>query len=175
MPAREGVIFETSFVGPGMRGAGERLDYLPMRLSLVPRLFDTLRPPDVALLHTSSPRAGRVSLGIEVNVLLAAVERVRARGGLVVAQMNPHMPYTFGDGELAEGLVDVAIEVDEQLPSPSVVPAGEHTDRIAELVAELVEDGSTLQMGIGQVPDATLRALAGSRELAAASARRRSC
>jgi len=166
LPAREDVILETPFVGPGMRGAGERLDYLPMRLSLVPRLFATMRPPDVVLLHTSTPRRGKVSLGIEVNILVAAVEAVRARGGLVVAQLNPRMPYTLGDGELAEDLIDLAIEVDEQLPSPAVSPAHGDTDRIAELVAELVQDGSTLQMGIGQVPDATLRALADRRELA---------
>ncbi len=58
LPVRDGVILETPFVGPGMRGAGERLDYLPMRLSLVPRLFATMRPPDVVLLHTSTPRGG---------------------------------------------------------------------------------------------------------------------
>ncbi len=166
LPAREGVIFETPFVGPGMRDAGVRLDYLPMRLSLVPRLFATLRPPDVVLLHTSTPRAGNVSLGIEVNVLVAAVERVRARGGLVVAQMNPRMPYTLGDGELYEGLIDLAIEVEEDLDSPARTPTHEHSDRIAELVAGLVEDGATLQMGIGQVPDATLLALEGRRDLA---------
>lgn len=166
LPAREGVIFETPFVGPGMRDAGERLDYLPMRLSLVPRLFATVRPPDVVLLHTSTPRAGRVSLGIEVNVLVAAVERVRARGGLVVAQMNQQMPYTFGDGELGEEDIDLAVEVDHALPSPAASPSDDHTERIAELVAELVEDGATLQLGIGQVPDATLRALKRRRELA---------
>ena len=82
-----------------------------MRLSLVPRLFATIRAPDVVLLHTSMPRDGRVSLGIEVNVLVAAIERVRARGGLVVAQLNPQMPYTFGDGELDAELIDLAIEV----------------------------------------------------------------
>ena len=166
LPARDEVILETPFVGPAMRDAGERLDYLPMRLSLVPRLFATIRPPDVVLLHTSTPRDGKVSLGIEVNILVAAVEAVRARGGLVVAQMNPRMPYTLGDGELDEEQIDLAIEVEEALPSP--VPSAAHgdTDRIAELVAELVQDGSTLQIGIGQVPDATLRALAGRRELA---------
>jgi acyl-CoA hydrolase len=120
----------------------------------------------VVLLHTSTPRDGKLSLGIEVNVLVAAVEQVRARGGLVVAQMNPRMPYTFGDGEVDEELIDLAIEVDEELPSPATAAAHEDTDRIAELVAELVEDGSTLQMGIGQVPDATLRALTSRRELA---------
>ncbi len=92
LPRREGVIFETPFVGPAMRDAGAQLDYLPMRLSLVPRLFATMRRPDVLLLHTSVPRDGRVSMGIEVNVLPAALESVRARGGLVVAQLNPRMP-----------------------------------------------------------------------------------
>lgn len=166
LPARDGVIFETPFVGPGMRDAGPRLDYLPMRLSLVPRLFATIRRPDVALLHTSTPRAGKVSLGIEVNVLAAAVEQVRARGGLVVAQINPRMPYTLGDGELSEELIDLAVEVDEPLASPHPGATHEHAEAIAELVAGLVEDGATLQLGIGQVPDATLRALATRRGLA---------
>jgi len=159
-PLRAGVIYETPFVGPAMREAGAQLDYLPMRLSLVPRLFATMRAPDAVLLHTSTPRAGRVSLGIEVNVLLAAVEQVRSRGGLVVAQLNPRMPYTHGDGELDEELIDIAIEVDRELPC---APAGgnhhEHAVAIAEQVAALVEDGATLQLGIGQVPDATLHAL----------------
>jgi acyl-CoA hydrolase len=172
LPQRDGVIFETPFAGRGMRDAGERLDYLPMRLSLVPRLFATMRRPDIVLLHTSTPRAGKVSLGIEVNILLAAIEQVRARGGLVIAQMNSLMPYTLGDSELDQGLIDLAIEVHEGLPSPSIGPghnrggAGEHAEQIAELVAGLVDDGSTLQLGIGQVPDATLRALAGRRNLA---------
>jgi acyl-CoA hydrolase len=166
MPERDGVVLETPFVGPGMRGAGERLDYLPMRLSLVPRLFATIRRPDVVLLHTSTSRKGKVSLGIEVNILVAAVERVRASGGLVIAQLNRRMPYTFGDGELDEELIDFAIEVEEDLPSPAIGPTHEHADRIAELVVGLVGDGSTLQLGIGQVPDATLRALAGQRKLA---------
>lgn len=164
LPRREGVIFETPFVGPAMRDAGERLDYLPMRLSLVPRLFATLRPPDVALIHTSLPHDGKVSLGIEVNVLVAAIERVRARGGLVVAQLNPQMPYTLGDGELDEELVDLAVEVGEPLSEPvsafgdGSLPA--HAQRIAELVAGLVGERATLQLGIGNIPDATLRVLA---------------
>ena len=122
LPAREGVIFETPFVGPGMRDTGERLDYLPMRLSLVPRLFSTLRPPDVVLLHTSMPHKGKVSLGIEVNILPAAVEHVRARGGLVIAQLNSDMPYTLGDGELAEDLIDLAVEVQQDLPTRPSAP-----------------------------------------------------
>jgi len=166
LPARDSVIFETPFVGPGMRDSGERLDYLPMRLSLVPRLFDTLRPPDIVLLHTSTPRAGRVSLGIEVNFLPAAIERVRARGGLVVAQLNPRMPYTLGDGEIDEELIDLAVECDEPLAVPAVGRGHEQAEAIAERVGELVPDDATLQLGIGQVPDATLRALSGRRRLA---------
>lgn len=165
LPAGQGVVYETPFVGPGMRDAGPRLDYLPMRLSLVPRLFDTLRPPDVALLHTSTPRRGKVSLGTEVNILPAAVERVRARGGLVIAQLNPNMPYTLGDGELAVEDVDLAVEVDEPLASPAVAAGDERAEAIAELAAGLVDDGATLQLGIGQVPDATLRALVSRRRL----------
>src|SRR5579875_3621642 len=85
LPDREGVIYETPFIGPGMRRAGRRCDYLPMRLSLVPHLFERSRPPDVVAVHTSLPVDGRVSLGIEVNILVAAIEYVRERGGLVVA------------------------------------------------------------------------------------------
>jgi len=166
LPARDGVIYETPFAGPGMRDGGERLDYLPMRLSLVPRLFATMRAPDVVLVHTTTPRNGMVSLGIEVNVLVAAVEQVRARGGVVIAQMNPRMPYTHGDGELDEELIDLAVEVDEELQTPAVGAEHEHAERIAELVAELVADGATLQLGIGQIPDATLRALTARRKLA---------
>ncbi len=165
LPEREGVIYETPFVGPGMRDGGERLDYLPMRLSLVPRLFATMRPPDAVLLHTTAPRDGKVSLGIEVNILRAAVERVRARGGLVVAQMNPKMPYTYGDGELDLDEVDYGIEVDEELSTPKVGTAHAHDEAIAERVAALIEDGATLQLGIGQVPDATLRAVRDRRGL----------
>ena len=165
LPERESVIYETPFVGPGMRGGGERLDYLPMRLSLVPRLFATMRVPDVVLLHTSTPHEGKVSLGIEVNILVAAIVRVRARGGLVIAQMNPRMPYTYGDAEFEEGLIDLAIECEQELPSPAIGAGHEHAESIAERVAELIDDGATLQLGIGQVPDATLRACSKRREL----------
>ncbi len=165
LPEREGVIYETPFVGPGMRGGGRRLDYLPMRLSLVPRLFATMRPPDAVLLHTTVPRDGKVSLGIEVNILRAAIEQVRARGGLVAAQMNPKMPYTYGDAELAVEEVDYGVEVEEALQTPTVGAAQGHDEAIAERVAALIEDGATLQLGIGKVPDATLRAVRDRREL----------
>jgi acyl-CoA hydrolase len=158
MPDREGVVHETPFVGPGVRRSA-RLDYLPARLSLVPRLFATSHQPDVVLLHTTPPRAGRVSLGVEVNILPAAVEQVRRRGGLVVAQVNPQMPWTYGDGELSTDLVDLGLEVDEPLASPARSCPGDVHRAIGERVATLVDDGATLQLGIGGVPDATLAGL----------------
>jgi acyl-CoA hydrolase len=152
LPEREGVSYETPFVGPGMRDA-ERLDYLPARLSLVPLLFRTARPPDVVLLHTSTPRRGRVSLGIEVNILPAALDAVRARGGVVLAQMNPQMPYTVGDAEVDLDDVDLAMEADTQLPSPTPLGSDSLGLRVAERVVPLVPDGATLQVGIGAVAD----------------------
>jgi acyl-CoA hydrolase len=154
-PRREGFVTETPFVGPGARGE-PMLDYLPMRLSLVPRLFNTTRPPDVVLVHASVPRGAKLSLGVEVNILPAAIEQVRRRGGLVVAQINPRMPYTRGDSEIDLDQVDLAIEVDQALPSPSERKPDDSALAIGELVASLANDGGTLQMGIGQLPNAAL-------------------
>jgi acyl-CoA hydrolase len=164
VPSRPGVVLETPFVGPGQRDQ-PTLEYLPARLSLVPQLFTGRQAPDVVLLHTSMPRAGTVSLGIEVNVLPAAVEAVRARGGLVIAVLNPAMPYTYGDAVLPTEEVDLAVELPCPLPEP-VERSGDGTAAvIGERVAGLVAHGSTLQLGIGAVPDATLRSLAGHRGL----------
>lgn len=164
LPDREGVVLETPFVGPGMRRS-PRLRYLPSRLSLVPVLFHTTTPPDVVLLHTSVVHDGTVSMGTEVNIMPAAVEAARERGALVVAQVNPQMPYTYGDGQLAVDEIDLAVEVDEELPSPPANPPDEVSMAIGQRVAEFVADGSTLQMGIGGVPDAALAALTGRRGL----------
>ncbi|MDH2904500.1 MAG: acetyl-CoA hydrolase/transferase C-terminal domain-containing protein [Actinomycetota bacterium] len=154
-PRREGIITETPFVGEGVR-SDDDLKYLPMRLSLVPRLFATSRPPDVVMIQTSTPRNGKVSLGIETNLLPAAIEEVRRRGGLVIAQLNRHMPYTFGDSEIVIDDVDLALEVDVALPSPAQRRPDEAALIIGENVASLSNDGSTLQLGIGQLPDAAL-------------------
>jgi acyl-CoA hydrolase len=161
---RTGLITESPFLGPGARQGGV-VDYLPMRLSLVPRLFRQSRPPDAVLLHTSVPQGGRVSLGIEVNILPAAIEAARRRGALVVAQVNPQMPYLRGDGEIELADVDLALEVETPLPSPSPRPPDEVASAIGEIVASFVEDGCTLQAGIGQVPDAALSHLKDRREL----------
>jgi acyl-CoA hydrolase len=135
------------------------LNYFPCRLSLVPSLLTHTLPPDVVLLHTSTPHAGTVSLGTEVNVLPAAIDAVRSRGGVVVAQLNRRVPYTHGDGVLSLDEIDFAIEVDEPLPSPESRTPDETARLIGEQVALLVGDGSTLQLGIGAVPDAALAAL----------------
>jgi acyl-CoA hydrolase len=164
LPDRDGVVLETAFVGPGMRRS-PRLSYVPSRLSLVPRLFATTLPPDVVILHTSRVHDGAVSMGMEVNVLPAAVEAVRRRGGLVVAQVNEQMPYTYGDAVLPVDAVDYAVEVDEPLPSPAACALDDTSALIGDLVARRVPDGATLQMGIGAVPDAVLQGLTARRGL----------
>ena len=163
-PQRPGFISETPFVGPGMRH-DPTLDYLPMRLSLVPRLFDSLRPVDAVLVHSSVPRQGKISLGIEVNILPAAIERVRARGGLVVAQLNPNMPYTFGDGEFSTDWIDFGVEVDEPLKTPEPCLPSEEELQIGRHVARFANDGATVQLGIGQIPDIAAAELTHHRQL----------
>jgi acyl-CoA hydrolase len=162
---RDGVTLESPFIGPGMRGKA-RLRYFPCRLSLVPALLAGPLPPDVVVVHTSTPAGGTVSLGVEVNVLPAAIEAARARGGIVIAQVNPHMPYTYGDAVLDTGQVDYAIEADEPLPSPQLRPATDTSRSIAGRVAALIPEAATLQLGIGAVPDAVLAALTTRRGLA---------
>lgn len=165
VPGRDGVVLESPFVGPGMRRR-KRLHYFPCRLSLVPVLLGGALSPDVVLVHTSPPADGTVSLGIEVNVLPAAIEAARARGGLVVAQVNPQMPYTYGDAVLPVSEIDYAIEADAPLPSPPQRPVLEASRSIGRRVAALIPDGATLQLGIGAVPDAVLAALTARRGLA---------
>ena len=114
IPMRSGVVHETAFVGPGMRRS-PTLSYVPARLSLVPRLFATTLPPDVVCVNVAPLHDGALSLGTEVNVLPAAIEACRARGGLVLAQVNRQMPWTYGDAMLDPDAVDYAIEADDPL------------------------------------------------------------
>ncbi|MBL8930148.1 MAG: hypothetical protein JNL54_08510 [Kineosporiaceae bacterium] len=161
---RDGVSLETSFVGIGMRKA-PNLRYVPSRLSLVPRLFHGPLRPDVVLLHTSPPHNGRVSLGIEVNILPAAIEAARAAGGIVIAQVNRRMPYTFGNAEIDVDDIDHALEVDEPLPELAMGTLDETSQAIGELITARVGSGSTLQLGIGGVPDAVVGRLTRHRNL----------
>lgn len=158
IPDRQGITFESAFVGPGMRHSS-RLEYIPSRLSLVPALFRDHYPPDVVLLHTSIERNKTVSLGTEVNVLPAAIEAARSRGGLVIVQANSNMPYTFGDAQIYEHEIDYLIEVDEPLAESPKHQASAETKVIGERIASLILDGSTLQLGIGGIPNSVLAAL----------------
>lgn len=164
LPDREGVTYETAFVGPGMR-KHPRLVYIPSRLSLVPVLYRDHYWPDVVLLHSSARRNDTVSLGTEVNVLPAAIEAAHERGGLVIVQSNPQMPYTYGDAQIYEHEIDYLVEVDTPVPTHDPGTPDDVSRQIGELIAARVQDASTLQLGIGQVPDAVLASLTQRRGL----------
>jgi acyl-CoA hydrolase len=130
-------------VEPGALAGGHGpLRYFPCRLSLVPSLLATALPPDVVLVQTSVPSDGTVSLGTEVNVLPAAIEAARARGGLVVAQLNPRVPYPYGDSVLPCHVIDYAIEAEAPLQASAPRPATGVSAAIAGRVAALVGDSA---------------------------------
>ncbi len=153
------------FVGGNMRGALDldRVDYIPCFLSEIPALFRSgRRAPDVALLHVSPPDAhGYCTLGTSVDVARAAVDSAR----LVIAQINPRMPRVHGDGFVHVSQIHHAIEVDTPLPEYPPEPLGDIERRIGQHVAALIEDGATLQTGIGAIPDAVLASLTNHRHL----------
>ncbi len=163
-PVRDGVTLETCFVGPGMRRA-PTLSYVPSRLSLVPVLLRTRLVPDVVVLHVAPPRGGVTSLGIEVNILPAAVAAARSQGGLVIAVVNPRMPFTYGDAVLPLSDVDVLVEIDSPLTSPGATVLDDGARGIGARIASRVGDGSTLQAGIGAIPDAALQGVVDRRGL----------
>jgi acyl-CoA hydrolase len=110
VPDRDGVILESPFVGPGMRGR-RGLRYFPCRLSLVPVLLADTLPPDIAVIQTSAPSGGTVSLGTEVNVLPAAIEAVRARdefaiiGDRVAALVSDGATLQLGIGAVPDAVL----------------------------------------------------------------------
>src|SRR5574338_31446 len=126
IPDREGVVAETCFVGAGMR-KHSNLSYVPSRLSLVPVLLRRRLPPDVVIVHCAPPRDGQLSLGIEVNVLPAAIEGCRQRSGRVIAVINDQMPYTYGDAQVPVEAVDLAIEVSSPIASHEPVEPDENS------------------------------------------------
>ena len=164
IPDREGVAFETCFVGPAMRHS-PRLRYIPSRLSLVPVLYRGPLRPDAVIVHASAPRYDTVSLGIEVNVMPAAIEAARELGAPVIVQANPQMPYTYGDGQLYDTEIDYLVEVDEPVAEAAPREPSEVSQQIGDRIAAQVLDGSTLQLGIGGVPDAVLHRLTERRGL----------
>lgn len=155
IPDREGITYESAFLGAGMR-RHPRLNYIPCRLSMVPILFRDHHIPNVVMLNTSPKRFDTVSLGTEVNVLPAAIEAARAHGGIVVAQLNDQMPYTYGDAQLYENEIDYYLEVDEPLAVKSDAEKSETALAIGDRIADYISEGTTLQLGIGAIPDAVI-------------------
>ena len=153
------------FVGGLVREAvnAGRADYLPVFLSEVPNLFRKgVLPLDVALIHVSPPdRHGWCSLGVSIDVVLAAIQHATH----VIAQINPRMPRTHGDGLLHVSRIHSAVLVDEALPQAFPAKLGAVERAIGRHVADMVEDGATLQMGIGAIPDAVLASLGDHRRL----------
>lgn len=154
-------IFKSNnfFVGKNVRKAVQqgRAGFVPIFLSEVPTLFKQgILPIDVALIQVSPPdRHGYCSLGVSVDVSISAVEHAK----YIIAQVNPNMPRTHGDGLIHISCIDAYIEVDDPLPERKSEPLDEVTIQIGKNVATLVEDGATLQMGIGAIPDAVLSQL----------------
>ncbi len=158
IPDREGVTYESAFVGTAMR-RHPRLSYIPSRLSLLPVLYRDHYRPDVVMLHASPQRFDTVSLGTEVNILPAAIEAARAHNGIVIAQSNKQMPYTYGDAQIYDNEIDFLVEVDEPLAIKPATPLDDIGREIGSRIAALIEDNSTLQLGIGAVPDSVLAEL----------------
>jgi acyl-CoA hydrolase len=153
------------FVGHNLRNrvGSEQVDYLPCFLSEIPNLFRSgRRAPDVALLHVSPPDAhGYCTLGTSVDVARAAVDTA----AVVIAQVNPRMPRVHGDGFIHMSEIHHWVEVDEEIPESPAAPQGPVEEAIGRHAASLIEDGATLQMGIGAIPDAVLAALHTHRHL----------
>ena len=153
------------FVGPSTRQAVNegKADYTPVFLSRVPELFrEGLIPLDVAMVQTSPPDShGYLSLGISVDITKAAVESA----DLVVVQVNRHMPRTHGDGFLHLEEVDFVVPWDEPLLEYEEKVPDEVSQRIGRYVSRLVEDGDTLQVGYGSIPNAILSNLGDKRHL----------
>lgn len=153
------------FVSENVRAAVNegRGDYVPIFLSEIPILFKrNILPIDVALVQVSPPdKHGYCSLGVSVDIAATAVKTAN----YVIAQVNPKMPRTLGDGIVKIDDFDAVVYHEEELPE---VVSGESTEisrRIGNYCAELVPDGATLQMGIGAIPDAVLASLTQHKEL----------
>lgn len=153
------------FTGPAARGAVQdgRADFIPIFLSDIPGLFVSGKIRlDAALVQLSpADRHGTHSLGTSVDAARAAVDTAP----LVIAEVNARMPRTHGNSAVHKSMVSFAFEVDRELPSHAPARSGPVEARIGELVADLIEDGSTLQMGIGGIPDAVLARLMNKHEL----------
>lgn len=153
------------FVAANMRKAVEegRADYVPVFLSECPSLFRKgILPIDVALISVSPPdKHGFCSLGVSVDIAKAAVDTAK----IVIAQVNANMPRTHGDGILHVSKIHSIVKGDTPLLEAAAFPTSEVETLIGKHVAGLVEDGATLQMGIGAIPNAVLSCLSNHKDL----------
>ena len=147
------------FIGPNVRDAVEhgRADYTPVFLSEIPDLMRSRRVPiDVAIVCVSPPDAdGFVSFGTHVDIAPAATSAAR----LIIAQVNTRMPRTCGPHVLHLDQVHALCELDHELPELRQATGKQEMEDIARIIAELVPDGATLQLGIGGIPDGVLHFL----------------
>ncbi|MFA5307857.1 MAG: GNAT family N-acetyltransferase [Dehalococcoidales bacterium] len=155
------------FIGNSTREAVNQgmADYTPVFLSEVPHLFQQKKIPiDTALIQTSPPDIhGYMSLGVSVDIVKAAVEQA----SLIIAQVNSAMPRTHGDSFIHASKVDFLVPYDEPILeyhyAEDIHP--EVTQEIGNYVSRLVQDGDTIQVGYGTLPDAVLINLAGKKHL----------
>lgn len=153
------------FIGPNVRRAVAegRADYTPIFLSELPALIRSgSRRVDVALLQLSPPdRHGDCSMGIHVDIQQAAIASAR----VVIAEINPNMPRTFGDTVVNLNQVDALVEANVPVLEMPAHEPDEVAMRIGGFVARLIDNGACLQMGIGTIPDAVLTYLGSKRDL----------
>ena len=158
---RHVALFIGSTARPAIRDG--RAEYVPVFLSDIPRLFARRDIPlDAALVNVSPPDAhGFCSLGVSVDIAQPAVRAAK----MVIAQLNRSMPRTHGDAFVHVSHIDLAVEADVSPYRLVFDPLGDVERRIGEYVADLVADGSTLQLGIGAIPSAVALALRDKRDL----------
>lgn len=125
-------------------------DYTPILLSDVPKLFDSgSLPIDIALIQVTPPNIhGRVSLGISVDIVRSAIENA----SLVIAEVNPNMPWTHGDTQVDVFDLDILVPVDRPILERQVDPPNDISRKIAQTAAALIPNGATIELGLGRVP-----------------------
>jgi len=153
------------FIGANLRKAVQekRADYIPVFLSEIPALFrKKIISIDYALIHVSPPdEHGYCSLGVSVDIAAAVLETAKH----IIAQVNPNMPRTFGDGLIHMDRIEAMVEVNDDILEAAFTEPDELNNKIGHQVASLIEDGATLQMGIGKIPNAVLSMLTHHRRL----------
>ncbi len=162
----ESFFFNSLFVSANTRSVvnSDHGDYVPIFLSQIPQLFKkNILPIDVALLQVSPPdQHGYCSLGTSVDIAKSAFQTAKT----IIAQVNPVMPRTHGDGFVHVGKIDALVWHESPLPEVNYdANANETVVQIGRNVASLVEDGATLQLGIGNIPDQVLKNLYGHKNL----------